>query len=583
MASMKLQMGEGLQECADHHFVELGKAKDLSKIIKCTQKAEYDFFAFKDELIRMRDHGDSFKGFSKQDYVINVSALLLKGLVRSLFVASAEEGNKEMEVVQKMMKTITHNDPDFNKPFSDRTSLSKLVYQFEEKVIHNSVFRKNYQDFVREVLYSKYQKNFTGVTNYLEGLWKKNSLMDTSAFLTKLLIMYLGVPTNLYVATEECKVPILNTYEQFGLQPKVVILLNATGYQCWATYGIPAIHGSRRRETDLDKTVDETLANLSIPPVPVMHSPIPQVNPPSQSVKTEVFSITDPSSRHNSEAIRESGILEKLVSYFAKEDSAQSKAGPTSPILNPILPLNTVNSNNDYSSGPQKEQLPSSQRETQQAASTPIAPPTLSTRITPLASTEPTGVVISPALYSARSPQQPLPSSIQLPAATRIEQLAPPHEYSPSIHASANTSSIPPFQEDLSRASLSTGGYGRMVYAREEMRNRLPRGNEERPLLPPVHGGCDGSSKSESSRTDSRNLSRQWEEQAGNVQNAGYNESSGNISMQNASNSTNGDPGFLAKLFNFAGSKPQDDVTFRESGEHQPELPRFCQSRKQLL
>ena len=79
-------MGDMYQTGGANSFTEMGCKKELSRLLKINGTVYYDFYSYKDELVQLKDHGDTFRNLTKHDYVINVALLLIKGIVRTMAI-----------------------------------------------------------------------------------------------------------------------------------------------------------------------------------------------------------------------------------------------------------------------------------------------------------------------------------------------------------------------------------------------------------------------------------------------------------------------------------------------------------------
>lgn len=247
MASFISQMQAIYLEGDSHAFRELGKGKDLSRILKTADKAMFDFYGYKGESIAAKDHGDMMPDCSKLDYVVNGVLFMVKGIIRSLLVMSSD--NSQADRLRELMWEFSKMDSDFSCESGKKLSIKQMVYVFEEKAIRNSLFRGNFVRFLQDHVSKKYNKSHT-LESFIDSLWKKNSLIDSAAFLVKIIIVDFGIPSNIYVSAGTQKKPILNYMDLFGVMPALVLIIELNNQRIGLIYGLS--HTETYRDLEVD-------------------------------------------------------------------------------------------------------------------------------------------------------------------------------------------------------------------------------------------------------------------------------------------------------------------------------------------
>lgn len=217
-------------------MTRLKAREDLSRLFNSHLKLYFDFFAYKNELVAVRNHEDRFDaGCSKRDYVVNLVILLVKGIVRALLIESVGEAEQKADYLRKTIIEIVGSDPDFD---SKSLSLAQLVQLFEKKAILSSGFRARFVEYLNHVINTKYRGQCKTVDRFLEVEWKESSLVQSALNLVKHVVLHQGIRANVYFATQHTKKAIFNHFEIFKILPDVIIILSIDDGLVWISHAI---------------------------------------------------------------------------------------------------------------------------------------------------------------------------------------------------------------------------------------------------------------------------------------------------------------------------------------------------------
>lgn len=321
--SLAGQLHQYYTEGDRHTFHDLGSGKDLSRILKTAEPSLFDFYGFTGESVAFKDHGDVIL-CGPMDYVINLTLFMVKGIIRALLIDSRDDVKKAR--LREIMWEIAYWDLDFSEESAQQFSMKQLVYLFEEKAVRNGVFRSNFQSFLQDHICKKYNKGQT-LEGFIESLWKKNSLVDTAAFLVKIIVVDFGIPTNIYVSAGKQKTPILNYLDLFGVMPALVVIVESSNKKIGVMYGLT--HSPTQR--DLQVEDPWTGGNA-----PMMRSPTSMVSVTPSSGHIQSYQkasnttlkdgdisgqqlSTSPIQSEKMSFDEDTGLLGKFMSYFTKQ------------------------------------------------------------------------------------------------------------------------------------------------------------------------------------------------------------------------------------------------------------------------
>ncbi len=237
MAALADQMKSvirGAHEC--RKMIRLKDREDLSKLFNSHLKLYFDFFAYKDEIVAVRDHHHPFDDrCSKSDYVVNLVILLLKGIIRSLLIESVGEPVEKTQFLRKTIKEVLGADADFD---SNEMSLAQQVQLFERKAMLSATFRANFVEYLNRVICTKFRGQFKSVERFLESQWRDTSLVESALNIIKHVVLHQGIRSNVYFATANKKRAILNHFEIFQILPDVIVILSIDNSYIWISNAI---------------------------------------------------------------------------------------------------------------------------------------------------------------------------------------------------------------------------------------------------------------------------------------------------------------------------------------------------------
>ena len=252
MASLYIQYDKFLHKY-DHKemkYIQITSEKDLSKLLKSDKEKKYDMFVFSEEIVKLKDNGDTFdeSACSKYDYVINLSLLIMKGIVRSLYVDECSKNmsnnNRSHNIhnLKSIIQNATNNDPDFEEDIS----IHEMVKLYEKKLVHSYGMKTNYCVFVMDIVWSKHKDKFKSINHYMDYLWTKMSMVESAITIIKLVVIFLDINANIYFTTHDNNKKMLDQYEIHKVVPDLMVFVGIEGYKVWTTYGLQHTKGIDR-------------------------------------------------------------------------------------------------------------------------------------------------------------------------------------------------------------------------------------------------------------------------------------------------------------------------------------------------
>lgn len=319
--SLTVQMGTLLSTGPNSSFALMSQKKDLSRLLKNKEKVYVDFFAFKNETVVCKDHGDKLEGCSKREYVVNLALLHFKGLVRSLMADI--QGRKDEMALLNLLRKASNQDPDFKE---GTLSARQAVHLFEEKVFSSANFRRNFEEGLEKMVGGR--QGAKNLEEVLSSMWKENSLSDSSAYLLKILVVELAIPANIYLSTDTSKTDILDYRKLFHCQPKVIVIVSATGHQVWASFGLP--HSTQPRELETEKKeynpVGSDKRSGGSPP-DLFYESAGSSTIPAQPYRGPTEGLVESQSSQVVKSVTESrGFIDRIANYFGAGDPQGSVA-----------------------------------------------------------------------------------------------------------------------------------------------------------------------------------------------------------------------------------------------------------------
>lgn len=236
MASLADQMNSLISGAHEiRPMVNLKSREDLSRLFKSHLRLYFDFYAYKGEVVAVRDHADRFDRCSKHDYVVNLVLLLVKGIVRALLIESIGEPEEKAQFLRKTIKDIADADPDFASP---DVPLAQQVLLFEKKAMLSGSFRAGFVEYLNRVICTKFRGMFKTADRFLESQWRDASLVESALSIIKHVVLHQGIRSNICFATQDSKKTILNYFEIFQILPDIIVVLSIDDNRIWISNAI---------------------------------------------------------------------------------------------------------------------------------------------------------------------------------------------------------------------------------------------------------------------------------------------------------------------------------------------------------